>query len=133
GIYARADDTAPQDHAGKLSLWSRLIGFDRNFSRGDKWAAGGVFAWAALGAAVVIIGSIWNLIWPWSDAAWSTYWRITAIGAPVAVAVITGIWFTWGAARDLRQLFARLRAIQANPLDNGRVEAHRNLDELPQA
>lgn len=129
GIYTRTDEAAPVQHTENISLWARLIGFDHNFSRGDKWAAGGVFAWVVFFAALVIVGTIWNLVSPWSDAAWSNYWRITAIGAPIVVAVVTGIWFTWGAVRDLRDLFARLRAAQANPLDNGRVEGHRNLDE----
>ncbi len=130
GVYARADDAAAPMRQEKPSLWARLIGFDRNFSRGDKWAAGGVFAWSCCFAVVVIIGTIWNLISPWSDAAWSRYWRITAMGAPIVVAVVTGIWFTWGAVHDLREFFARLRAAQANPLDNGMVEGHRNLDEV---
>ncbi len=133
GIYARPDETNPVQHPEKLSLFARLIGFDHHFSRGDKWAAGGVFAWVGFFAALVIVGTIWNFISPWSDAAWSNYWRITAIGAPIVVAVVTGLWFTWGAVRDLRTLFARLRAAQANPLDNGRVEGHRNLDEHPAA
>lgn len=129
GPYAHRDDAAAPELAGKPSWWARLIGFDRNFSRGDKWAAGGIFAWAVFFAGVVIVGSIWNLVSPWSDATWSTYWRITAIGAPIVVAVVTGVWFTWGATRDLRDLFARLRQQRLNPLDNGRVEGNRNLDD----
>jgi SSS family solute:Na+ symporter len=129
GIYARADDGAPPAQSERPSLWARMIGFDRDFSLADKWAAGGVFAWACFFALLVIAGSLWNLVSPWSDAAWSRYWRITAIGAPIVVAVVTGVWFTWGAARDLRQLFARLRQAQLNPLDNGMVEGRRNLDD----
>lgn len=130
GIYARSDEARAAEHPEKLSLGARLIGFDRNFSRGDKWAAGGVFAWACFFAGLVIVGTIWNLISPWSDQAWSRYWQITAVGAPIIVAAVTGVWFTWGAIKDLRAFFARLRAAAANPLDNGMVERHRNLDEV---
>lgn len=131
GVHARADDTIPLAAASRTSRWARLIGFDENFTRGDRWAAGGIFAWAMLFAGIVIGGTIWNLIAPWPESVWSGYWRITQIGAPIVVALVTGVWFTWGAVRDLRALFARLRAAAANPLDNGRVEAHRNLDDLP--
>jgi SSS family solute:Na+ symporter len=123
GRYAHADDAVPSAQAEKPSRWARLIGFDRNFTRGDKWAAGGIFAWSVLFAGIVLAGSLWNFISPWSEAMWSTYWRITAIGAPIVVAVVTGIWFTWGATRDLRDLFARLRQARANPLDNGAVDS----------
>ncbi|HEX2860104.1 MAG TPA: sodium:proline symporter [Lacunisphaera sp.] len=121
GRWVRADDIVPAAQAEKPSLWARLVGFDRNFTRGDKWAAGGIFGWAVFFAALVLIGTAWNFISPWSEAAWSRYWRITAIGAPIVVAVVTGIWFTWGATRDLRDLFRRLRAAQFDPADNGVV------------
>lgn len=130
GVHARDDDRVPEQPAEKLSLWARLIGFDQNFTRADKWAAGGVFAWVSLFALFVVVGTIWNLIAPWSESAWSQYWRITAIGAPIVVALVTGVWFTWGAIRDLRLLFDRLRRQQLNPLDNGMVAGHRNLDEV---
>lgn len=96
----------------------------------------GLGRWRDIGrlfALLVLVGSRWNLVSPWSDAAWSRYWRITAIGAPIVVAVVTGLWFTWGATRDLRRLFARLRQAQLNPIDNGRVEGHRNLDDAAAA
>jgi solute:Na+ symporter, SSS family len=104
-----------------VSRWGRLVGFDRNFTRGDKWAAGGIFAWACFFAGLVLVGTAWNFISPWSEAAWSTYGRLTAIGAPIVVAVVTGLWFTWGAIRDLRDLFARLRRARLDPTDNGVV------------
>lgn len=133
GPYARRDETAPETHGAKLPLWQRLIGFDRDFSRADKWVAGTLFGWSLLGVALLVVGTIWNAVAPWPESAWSRYWQVVAIGAPVVVAVVSGLWFTWGAARDLRRLFARLRLARGSPLDNGRVEGHRNLDELPAA
>jgi SSS family solute:Na+ symporter len=129
GIYARHDENAPKAHHAKLSLWARLIGFDQDFSRSDKWVAGGLFGWSVFCVSIVIVGTIWNLVSPWSEATWSGYWKIMAIGVPILGAGVTGIWFTWGAARDLKDLFVRLRAAAANPMDNGQVEGHRNLDD----
>jgi SSS family solute:Na+ symporter len=52
---------------------------------------------------------------------------------PIGLSLVTAIWFTWGALRDMRDLFQRLRAAKANPLDNGMVKGGRNLDEAPGA
>ena len=108
---------------------SRLIGFDENFTRGDKWIAGGLFGWGMFWFGVVVVGSIWNFLAPWSSAAWSTYWHITAIGIPVIISFVTGVWFTWGGVRDMRTLFRRLGEQAINPNDDGTVVGHQNLDE----
>lgn len=111
--------------------WSRLAGFDEHFTAGDKWIAGGLLAWSLLWFGVLAVGSIWNFVSPWSAAAWSTYWHITGIGIPIAISFVTGIWFTWGGVRDIGSLFRRLRAEKVNPLDDGTVIGHQNLDESP--
>ena len=60
---------------------------------------------------------------------WSTFWHISAIGLPIFLAVVTGIWFTWGGVRDIATLVRRLREASVNPLDDGTVIGHANLDE----
>ena len=52
GRYAIASEqkAAPKFRDG-LS-WSRLIGIDEHFSRGDKWITGGLFGWSLLWLAV---------------------------------------------------------------------------------
>ena len=37
---------------------------------------------------------------------------------------------TWGSILDLKKLFARLKIVQRNALDDGTVVGHRNLDEV---
>lgn len=113
---------------GKLWL-GKLSGFDENFSLVDKWITGGLLAWTIFWFGVFVIGTLWNLADPWPVHIWSSFWQITGIGLPICFSVITAIWFTWGGVRDIRDLFRRLREQKENPLDDGTVVNHQNMDE----
>jgi SSS family solute:Na+ symporter len=110
--------------------WSKLIGIDENFTRGDKWIAGLLFGWGAFWFCNFFVVTIWNLTVPWPEAAWARYWHVVAVGIPIFLCVVTGIWFTWGGIIDMRAFFRRLDAEKVNPLDDGRVVNHQNVDEL---
>ncbi len=114
---------------GKVG-WSKWIGFDENFTLGDKWIAGGLFGWGMLWFSVFCVGTLWNLMAPWSNETWANYYHVVGVAFPILFAVLTGIWFTWGGVRDIRALFRRLDVERANPLDDGTVVDHQNLDEL---
>jgi SSS family solute:Na+ symporter len=132
GRYAldpTVSDISPTPQPRKVFLLARLLGFDENFTRGDKWIAGALLAWSMFWFVVMVSGSIWNLISPWPLSAWSKFWHVFGIGAPIAFSVITGVWFTWGGIRDIRLLFRRLAVEKVNHLDDGTVVAHHNLDE----
>jgi len=115
--------------AKRKVTWGKLIGLDENFTRGDTWIAGSLFAWNMLWFAIFVVGSVWNLIAPWPDEAWSRFWHVAAIGLPVFISVVTAFWFTWGGVRDIRALFRHLRTQKINHLDDGTVVGHHNLDE----
>jgi SSS family solute:Na+ symporter len=125
---------APAPKARKVT-WGKLIGYDEHFSRGDKWIAGGLFAWSMMFVCFEIFGSIAYLIHPWSDNGWLAYWHIFVVVVPVLFAVAISVWFTWGGIRDALYLFRRLETERSNPLDDGLVQNHQNLDEtiLPDA
>ncbi len=132
GAYALADSPGLAAAAAPRRRginWGAIIGYDENFTRSDKWVAGGLMAWSLFWFGVVILGTAWNFWHPWSVAAWSGYYHVTAIGIPIFFAVTIGIWFTWGSIADSIALFRRLRAEKFNPLDNGVVSGHRNLEE----
>lgn len=117
--------------AAKRKLtWGKIIGFDENFTLGDKWIAGWLMGWGLLMVGVIAIGTIWNMISPWSTPVWAGYWHVMAIIIPIIYAVVTGIWFTWGGIHDIRDLFARLKQARVNPRDDGTVVNHQNLDEV---
>lgn len=130
-VSAAKDQVAIQQRTErKISWWDRIVGIDAEFSRGDRWIAGSIFIWTMSFALIMIGGSIWNLIAPWPVSVWSTFWHIAIISLPIALAVVTAIWFTWGGVSDMISLFRRLRAEKQNPLDDGSVAHHRNLDEV---
>ena len=121
-------DTKVAHYKQKLGL-SRFIGFDDNFTLGDKWIAGSVFWWGMLLFIIFVVGSIWNIIRPWPNTLWAEYFHITSITLPVVFAVVTGVWFTWGGLRDMRALFKCLSGHRVNALDDGTVVNNQNLDE----
>ena len=131
GAYARADEKT----AAALSklTWGRIIGYDENFTTGDKWVTGTLFWLSMVFFFIVLIGTIWNFVAPWSLATWSGYYHFTTIFLSVFFAVATTIWFTWGGISDSLALFRQLRAEKVNVLDNGLVVDHRNLDEVAKA
>jgi solute:Na+ symporter, SSS family len=112
-------------------VWlGRLIGLDENFTLADKWIACSLFGWSIFWCLVLIIGTAWNFIAPWSFAVWSTFWEVVGMGMPVVFSVVTGIWFTWGGLKGMREFFHRLRQEKINNLDDGTVINHQNLEEL---
>jgi SSS family solute:Na+ symporter len=113
----------------KVSIWGKLIGFDENFTLGDKWITGTMFGLSLWWVLIFAVGTVWNFIAPWPLHVWSTYWHIVGICYPVFMAVVTGIWFTWGGIRDIKDLFSRLKSEKVNHLDDGTVIGNQNLDE----
>jgi SSS family solute:Na+ symporter len=133
GEYAKITEAVggvrDQELSAKRSLFARLIGIDRNFTKGDKVIATGLFGWGMLWFGVLVIGSIWNLISPWSVEVWKQFWHVAGVGIPVVMTLVTAVWFTWGGTRDVIRLFARLKQEKINALDDGTVVGHQNLDE----
>ena len=131
GAYTRKDALADELAARKPpSLLARLLGFDEHFTLADKWIAGLLLGWTATWTIVFLVGTAWNVLAPWSLSTWSLFWEVVGIGIPVFIAFVTGLWFTWGGVRDIYDLFRRLRQEKINPLDDGTVVNHQNLDEI---
>ena len=112
------------------NLLLRAIGIDKDFSLGDKFIAVGLFVWMLTWFSVFVVGTIWNLLAPWSASTWMSYWHVTAIGIPIAITIVTAVWFTWGGTRDIIRLFHRLKRKKANALDDGTVIGHSNAADL---
>lgn len=116
----------------KFSL-GRLIGFDHEFTRGDKLIAGFLFGWNMTWFSVFVICSVWNLFSPWPLKWWSNYWHVVAILMPLTVGVVTTVWFTWGGIIDLKKLMAAIKTARRNERDDGMVVDHRNFDEVEES
>ena len=119
GAYALPGD-APAAARPRIT-WGRLAGFDREFTRGDRWISGGLLAWSMFWFGVFLVACGWNLVRPWPVRWWSAYWRVVGILVPLVVGSLTTIWFTWGGVRDLRHIFAALKALRRDARDDGRV------------
>jgi len=131
GAYAlpRPEGQVP---APRPPFLARLIGIDKEFTRGDRWIAGGLFGWGCLLTTLFAVGTTWNLfISRWPDSFWPPFWHVVGIGFPILFSLVTGVWFTWGGVRGIGRFFRRLSEGRNNPLDDGTVIGHRNLAESP--
>jgi len=118
----------------KKWTFARVIGVDKDFTRGDKWITGSLFVWSVGWFSVMLIGTAWNLLghsgivsWikPWTNSNWLSFWHVTAIGLPMLITVVTGLWFTWGGIHDIRALFRSLKTYKIDNSDNGTVKEHK--------
>ncbi len=124
-----AIEGASPESARRKWTWGSIMGFDREFTLGDKVISGSVFVWNMFWFVVFVVMTLWYLIRPWPLQVWSTYWHINQVVVPLLVGIAITIWFTWGALRDLRRLFVSLRTVRRNALDDGTVVGHHNLGE----
>lgn len=133
GEYARADDNdgAPSVEAERKRGWlQKLLGFSEHYTRGDRILAWSVFWWTMGNFAIFVFVALWNLIFGvWSDQTWFLYWKYYTVGLTIVVAAISIVWFTIGGTLDLRKLFKRLKTLQVNANDDGRVIGHMNADD----
>jgi SSS family solute:Na+ symporter len=120
GQYAIADDQVKAVNARKFS-WSSLIGIDENFTRGDKAISVSVFGWTMFWWLVFVVVTVWNFVSPWKLAWWSVYWKYYAIIIPLAIGMVTTVWFVWGGVLDLRHLFKNLKVYKPDEHDDGTV------------
>lgn len=134
GKYQRPEDRpGPPPVLGQpLRQWKRiLLGFDEQFSFGDKLLATGVTLYSISLFSVFLGVLIWDrLIQPLTDEGWATYFWIMNILVALIIGFITTIWFTWGGIRDLRMMFHRLATVARDAHDDGQVIDHVNVEDL---
>ncbi|MEI8037046.1 MAG: sodium:proline symporter [Verrucomicrobiota bacterium] len=118
----------PHELSPNTSKWMAAIGFDRAFTRGDKVISSSLLAWAMLWLLVFVMLTIWYSVSPWPLRVWIEYWYVVVVVIPVVLVVVTTVWFTWGGILDFIQLFRDLAKVKRNPLDDGSVVSHHNLD-----
>ena len=132
GPYAVLEDQAAivRDE-GRLSRWARALGWDKHFTRGDKWISGSLSAWSVLSFFVLAGGTLWNLtVRPWSLTTWSNFWQVYVVILPFIIGSVVIVWLTWGVVRDLGRLFRFLREAPRNDRDDG-VVGPRGHDRSP--
>ncbi len=111
--------------------WQRLIlGFDENFTKGDKVLSVSVFCWSMTIFSLFLFALIYNAFSRFTSDGWATYFFITKVIMAMAMGAVTTVWFTIGGVRDLRQMFKRLATLHRNTADDGRVIGNVNADDL---
>lgn len=129
GIYDIEGHNKPQTPWNLRTVWGKLVGITNEYTRGDK-----IIAWSVVGYAIIykfgfcfLAVLIWNLISPWPEEWWSTYFFVTSLCVTGAIGIVSTFWFLIGGIIDTRRLFKDLAARIDNPLDNGQVEGHVSL------
>lgn len=122
GVYAIQEDQVVEHVKKKKTFsWAKIVGITDKFSRTDRWIASGVFGWSMMWFFVMIIGTVWNLISPWSREVWSKFWWWAAVMLPLGIGLFTTFWFTGGVLKDLRKFFTGLQTERVDDSDDGTV------------
>lgn len=126
GKYAIADDTVTGDEdAQKLARkfsFARLIGISAEFTRWERFLFYATFGWTIVWWGIFVIGTVVNLVWKISDAAWSWYWWFY-IWFSALLGVVCTFWIFGGGIRDAGRLFRDLRRSRENSDDDGFVRS----------
>ena len=116
----------------KNFLLTNVLGYDENYTRGDKILAWSVFLWS-FGYGFVIcflMVVIWNFFQPWPESWWGHYFYIKSIFIPLIVACITTVWFSIGGTLDLIKMFKTLEEKEVDHSDDGRVIGHLSASDV---
>lgn len=134
GVYAEEGKTLEKIPWNIHTVFSKLIGIDSNYTRGDKILAWSVFLWSfGWGFLLCFVGIvIWNSIYQWPNHWWAINFHITMLLVPGIVAVVSTIWFSIGGTVDLCRLFKRLKEKEDDYLDDGRVVKPVSAEDLPE-
>lgn len=134
GKYARLDENigALTVEAERKRGWiQKILGFSEQYTRGDRILAWSVFWWTMGHFFIFVVVVLWNVLFGrWSDHTWFLYWKYYGVGLTIVVGAISTVWFTVGGTLDLRKLFKRLKTLQVNANDDGRVIGHMNADDV---
>ena len=115
-------------------MLNSLVGITPEFTRGDR-----IIAWAGFFKHMVwdwvvafLLCSIAAKVFHWGVREWAMRCFVVVLVLPIAINIVTTVWFACGTVRDLKRLFHDLAARRRNDLDNGMVEGHVSLaDKAP--
>ncbi len=116
GAYAIPDETHIVQE--KESKGLAILGFDREFTRGDKLIYILTYIWIFGWTLVFVVGTIINLAHNVSDQTWMHFW-IVNVWINVIMSVVVVLWFTIGGIIDLRSMRRRLDTLVRDVHDDG--------------
>ncbi len=125
GQYAVADDRVARTDSAQIANWKRvLLGYDENFSRGDRFLSAMLFGWTLFVFAVFTVITLTNVFFGvWTERSWWRFFVLNNVYLPLVVGIITTVWLTIFGLRDLRRLFEKLRTLRSDATYDGLVAA----------
>jgi Na+/proline symporter len=130
GAHAIPGETTGPKNAG-LSRWRQVLGFTRDFTRGDRFIYYFKLGWTALWTLVFVVGTIGGLTVGFSKNAWGSFWLCVVIASAV-MGSVTVVWFLWGGVKDMRDLLVALRNPNRDLSDDGQLhDPHNSAASLP--
>ncbi len=130
GAYRLEPEEGAAAIPAKRSWFARLVNIDEQFTRGDKVLTVATVIWTLLWKVVALGVLLWTLfVGRLSPDWWFDYSMITGVYVTLGVGCITTVWFLFGASRDLKDLFAALRAAKRSDADDGTVIENLHAEE----
>jgi Na+/proline symporter len=131
GDYAVPDDAIAQSDTSQIANWKRvLLGYDENFSQGDRVLSALLFGWTLFIFGVFAAITLANVFFGvWTERSWWRFFVLNNVYLPLVVGVITTVWLTIFGLRDLRRLFEKLRTLRSDASDDGMVAAAAPVDK----
>ncbi|MBD3235237.1 MAG: sodium:solute symporter [Candidatus Eisenbacteria bacterium] len=108
----------------------KALGMGAEFSRGDRILYVATYSWTLVWTLIFIVGTIYNLSHEVADDRWARFWRFY-VWVQLGVSALVVIWFAIGGGRDITAMMRRLRTMQRDDRDDGRVR--RGAGERPDA
>lgn len=118
------DEQEPSIRKSSRFSLQMLAGINNpNFTRGDRIIAYGVFFFGIVSPITSVYALGWNAcISRWSANGWFNWHFFWSVCVPLAVSLITFVWFTWGSTRDMLRLIRDLRVEKIDENDDGLVK-----------
>ena len=98
----------------------KFLGIGKEFSFWDKIIYIVTYTWIFGWFVVFLVGTLMNLIFKPSDFAWMKFWYVY-LTIFVVAAIFVVVWFTLGGLKDIKFMFNRLRTMERDENDDGRV------------
>jgi SSS family solute:Na+ symporter len=103
------DETADAT-ARPVTGW-RTLGWNREFTRGDKLIYLLSLGWTVVMFTIFVVGTIWALTRGLPNSFWPFWWRLQVI-LWTMIGFSTTVWFLVGGLRDLRYLWRKMTSSQ---------------------
>ena len=115
---------APPRPSFAKRLLNHIVGINAEYKREDR-----IIAWAVFCKSIIysflgmfVLMAICAKVFHWGVREWAIKFFISSLVEPLAVGVVTTVWFAWGTTRDLRRLFRDLESRTRDDRDNGMVD-----------